>query len=203
MLKIQSDSRQIPSIETYTADKKYYDLLYGYLQEISYSEKLPGEDFSTRYINKKDITFEKLGNKLNMSRPTASKYFKNLVDMDLIEEIKDQKRYKINRLDNSIATLIPFETLRQINNTLNHNAISIYVYLLKRYIANNEKEFVYTRNQLKSFCGIATDTNSNDEVITDILHILELLGLIERRSEQNEENKTFNYVTVVRNQIKK
>ena len=202
MLKIQADSRQVPSIEKYTADKKYYDLLYGVLQEMSYSEKLPNEEFSNRYVDKKDITYEKLGNKINVSRATASKYFKYLIDIDLIEEIKDEKRYKLNRLDNSIATLIPFTTLRQLNNSLNHNAISIYVYFLKRYVANKEQEFIYTRNQLKAFCGIATDTNSNDDVINDILQVLELLGLIERKYVQGEDNKTLTYVTVVRNQIK-
>jgi predicted transcriptional regulator len=202
MLTIQTDSRQVPSIEKYTADKKYHDLLYGVLQEISYGEKLPGDENCTRYVNKNDFTFETLGNRIGLKRATASKYFKNLIELGLIEEIKEEKRYKLFYLDKSIATLIPFKTLRQINNSLNHNAISIYVYLLKRYIANGEKEFIYTRKQLKSFCGLAVDTNSNDDVINDILQVLELLGLIERRSYQEEDNHTVNLVTIVRNQIK-
>jgi predicted transcriptional regulator len=143
-----------------------------------------------------------LGEKVGLKRVTASKYFKNLIALDLVEEDKDNKRYKLFPLDKSIATLIPFETLRKLNNSLNHNAISIYVYMLKRYIAAGEKEFCYTRNQLKSFCGMATDTNGNDEVISDILQVLELLGLIERKYVQTEENKTLTYITVVRNQIK-
>lgn len=202
MLKIQPDSRQVPSIEKYTADKKYHDLMYGVLQELSYGEKLPNDDITIRYVNKKDFSYESLGAKVGLGRATASKYFKNLISLNLIEEDKDNKRYKLFPLDKSIATLVPFETLRKLNNSLNHNAISIYVYLLKRYIAAGEKEFCYTRNQLKSFCGIATDTNGNDEIITDIMQVLELLGLIERKWVQTEENKTLTYVTVVRNQIK-
>lgn len=202
MLKIQADSRQVPSIEKYTANKKYHDLLYGVLQEISYGEKLPGEEVMSRYVNKKDFTYQTLGDRIGLNRVSTSKYFKHLIELGLIEEDKDSKRYKLLYLDKSIATLIPFETLRKLNNSLNHNAISVYVYLLKRYIAAGEQEYIYTRNQLKAFCGIATNTNSNDEVIIDILQVLELIGLIERKYVQAEDNKTITYITCVRNQIK-
>lgn len=202
MLKIQTDSRQVPSIEQYTADKKYHDLLYGVLQEMSYGEKLPGDDIISRYVNKKDFTYQSLGDRIGLKRVAASKYFKHLIELGLIEEDVKGKRYKLLYLDKSIATLIPFETLRKLNNSLNHNAISVYVYLLKRYIAAGEQEYIYTRNQLKAFCGIAINTNSNDEVISDILQVLELLGLIERKYVQAEDNKTITYITCVRNQIK-
>jgi predicted transcriptional regulator len=202
VLKIQADSRQVPSIEKYTANKKYHDLLYGVLQEISYGEKLPGEEVMSRYVNKKDFTYQTLGDRIGLNRVSTSKYFKHLIELGLIEEDKDSKRYKLLYLDKSIATLIPFETLRKLNNSLNHNAISVYVYLLKRYIAAGEQEYIYTRNQLKAFCGIATNTNSNDEVIIDILQVLELIGLIERKYMQTEDNKTITYITCVRNQIK-
>ena len=47
-MKIQSNSRQIPDTDIYTADKKYCDLLYGVLQEMSYSETIGG--VTTRYV---------------------------------------------------------------------------------------------------------------------------------------------------------
>jgi predicted transcriptional regulator len=202
MLKIQPNSRQVPSIQTYTADKKYHDLLYGLLQVMSYSEKLPGDSIASRYVDKKDISFQSMAEQIGLTRQTTSTKFKNLISLGLIEEDKDRKRYKLMYLDNSIATLVPFETLSKLNNSLNHNAISIYVYLLKRYIAAGEKEFCYTRNQLKSFCGLAQNTNNNDNIINDILDVLILLGLIERRYEQTETNKTLTYITCVRNQVK-
>lgn len=200
-MKIQADSRQVPSIERYTADKKYYDLLYGVLQEMSYGEKLPKDDVLNRYVNKKDFTYESLGERVGLKRATVSKYFHHLQELNLIEEDKERKRYKLFPLDKSIATLIPFNTLRFINNALSHNAISIYVYCLKRYIAAGEQEFIYTRNQLKSFCGLATDTNANDDVISDILIVLEKLGLIKRKTIMTPENKTLNYIVYVGNQI--
>jgi predicted transcriptional regulator len=202
MLEIQIDSRQVPSIERYTADKKYFDLLYGVLQEMSYGEKLPEDIIMCMYVNKKDFTFEELGNKIGLKRATVSKYFKNLIQLNLIQEDQGGKRYKLFPLDKSIATLIPLKTLRQLNNSLNHNAISIYVYILKRYIAAGENEFVCTKNQLKNFCGLAVTTSSNDEIINDILQVLELLGLISRRYVQTEDNKTLMYITDVKNQIK-
>ena len=55
--------------------------------------------------------------------------FNNLKELGLIKEIKEEKRYELYDLDKSIAMLIPFKTLRQLNNSLNHNSISIYVYL--------------------------------------------------------------------------
>ena len=155
-MKIEANSRQIPNIEKYTADKKYCDLLYGVLQEMSYSEKIG--DVTTRYVDKKSISFTELGARLGLDRRTVSPKFKNLIGLGLIEEIPAEKRYKLNYLDKSISSLIPYETLRKLNNSLSQNSISLFVYLLKRYIANGEREYPVTMAQMKSFIGIATTT---------------------------------------------
>lgn len=198
-MKIEKNSRQIPSIKIYTADKKYFDLLYGWLQEVSYSEKIGG--ITTRYVNKKDIVFQVLGDKFNIDRRTISGKFKNLITMGLIEEISSEKRYKINYLDSSVSSLVPFDTLRMLNNTLSHNSISLFVYLLNRYIANGEKEFIVTMTQMKEFIGIATTTTSNHEIITDILKVLEKLGLVEWEYRQVERDKTQIFITRVNNRV--
>ena len=200
MLQIEANSRQVPSVETYTADKKYCDLLYGILQEMSYMEKI-GET-AVRYVNKSDITFEKLADRIGLKRAATSKKFKYLIEIGLIEYIEDEKRYKLNYLDKSVSSLIPYETLRKLNNSLNHNSISLFVYLLKRYIANGEKEYPVTMAQMKKFIGIAYTTTSNNEVINDILHILQLIGLVEYELRMEEENKTVIYVTKVNNKVK-
>lgn len=199
-LKIESDSRQIPKIEKYTADKKYNDLLYSFLQEMSYKEKI-GEQVD-RYINKEDIVFSKLADQIGLSRQVVSTKFKNLIKIGLVEFIEEEKRYKLSYLDASVAMLIPIETLRKINNALSQNSISIYVYLLKRFIANNEKEYPVTMAQMKNFIGIASNTTSNNEVINDILEVLELLGLVKIERRQTEENKTLLVVVKVNNKIK-
>ena len=54
--KIENDSRQIPKTLEICANKKYYDILYAYLQYIS--EK---DENGVRYFTKKDINFSRLG----------------------------------------------------------------------------------------------------------------------------------------------
>lgn len=64
MLKIQPNSRQVPKTKDICANKKYYDILYAYLQCISVRDELTG----IRYFTKKDINFSKLGDMFNLSR---------------------------------------------------------------------------------------------------------------------------------------
>lgn len=196
MLKIQNNSRQIPSIEKYTADKKYNDLLYGVLQEMSYLED------KNRYVNKKDINFTSLSGRINLSRQTTSSKFKNLIALGLIEYIEEEQRYKLNYLDKTLCSLVPYDTLRAINNTLSQNAISIFVYLLKRYIANGEKEYIVTMGQMKKFIGIAVSTSSNNCIIADILNILSLIGLVEYAVVMTDKDKSNIVIKRVNNVIK-
>lgn len=198
-MKIEDNSRQVPSIEKYTADKKYCDLLYWVLQEMSYSETIGG--VTTRYVNKSDFSYESLGDRIGLKRATTSTKFKNLIALGLISEIPSEKRYRLDYLDKSVASLIPYETLRKLNNSLNHNAISLFVYLLKRYIANNEQEYVVTMAQMKNFIGIASTTTSNNEVITDILEVLKLLGLVDYEYRQVEKDKTNLFITKMSNKV--
>jgi GTP-sensing pleiotropic transcriptional regulator CodY len=115
-LKIEKDSRQVPKIEKYTADKKYNDLLYSFLQAMSYSETINGE--TNRYVNKEDVVFSRLADQVGLTRQVVSTKFKNLVKIGLVELIEEEKRYKLSYLDDSVAMLIPVETLRKINNAL-------------------------------------------------------------------------------------
>ena len=201
MLQVQTNSRQMPSIEKYTADKKYNDILYGTLQEMSYAEVIDG--VTARYVNKGGVAFATLGNKIGLSRQVTSTKFKNLISLGLIEYVENEKRYKLNYLDKSISALVPFETLRKLNNSLSQNSISLFIYLLKRYSANGEQEFIATMSQMKKFIGVATNTTSNNDVINDILHILKLIGLVETELRQLEDNKTVIVVTKVNNVILK
>ena len=198
---IQENSRQVPKITIFTANKMYHDLVYGLFQELSYIEKLPGESKPDRYVNKKEVTQTAVSKKLNISRVTAKKYLDNLIALGLVQEDNKNKRYKLIELDKSTASLIPFETLRILNNTLSQNSISIYVYLMNRFIANGCKSFNVTNSQLKNFIGISTDTSSNDHVVSDILKVLELLGLIEIQI-RFEEGKSLRFVTRVNNTLK-
>ena len=135
---------------------------------------------SKRYVDKKDVNFSKLCEEIGVSRQTVAKKFENLIAIGLIEEdtSSKKKRYILNTLDSSVASLVPFETLRKINHALSQYAISLFVYLLNRYIANGENGFIVTLAQMKTFIGIATTTSNNNVIVTDILEILRLIGLV-------------------------
>ena len=136
MLKIQPNSRQIPKIKNICSNKKYYDILYAYLQCISVRDEEDGE----RYVSKKDINFSKLGEMFNLSRQTVSTKFKSLKELGLVEEINKDK-IKIIKLDADLATLVPYNTLKLITDTLSENTISTYTFLLNWYYANKCQPF--------------------------------------------------------------
>ena len=202
MLKIQPNSRQVPKVQQYTADKKYNDLLYGVLQEMSYVEVI--NRVSNRYVDKRSINFQRIAEKIGVTRQTASSKFKNLLMMGLITECElpnNQKRYRLEALDASVASLVPVETLRKLTNTLSQHCISIYVYLMNRYIACGEQSYIVTLNQMKTFIGVATTTCSNNIVISDILEILGRLGLVVWRYDQSKVDTTNIRVLQVRNAL--
>ena len=170
------DTRQIPKIEKICADKKYHDILYSFLQENSQWDGVLGHP---RYVDKSLINFSWLGRILGISRQTASSKFQNLVKLDLISKTPDDKgRYYLSILPAEAAGLIPEPTLKLIVDTLSEHSISTYLYLLMRYIANDEQPFIFTLTDIKKHIGVCATTRSNDEVITNILFILQKIGLI-------------------------
>lgn len=187
------NSRQIPSTRKICADKKFYDILYAYLQCISTRE----DEESARTFEKKEINFTKLAKIFNLSRQTVSAKFKNLKELGLIREVDDQ-HYEIITLDNEIALLIPYPVLKLITDTLSENSVSVYVYLFNRYYANNDNSYQFTLEQIKKHIGICTTTRSNDEIITNILFVLQKLGLIKYSLRAlKQENDNFDNIKTI------
>lgn len=193
MLQIQSNSRQVPKTKTICANKKYYDILYAYLQCASVRDEQDGK----RYFYKKDINFSKLGEIFNLTRQTISTKFKNLTELGLVIKI-DENTYQLLELEPDIATLIPYKTLKLLTDALNQNSISTYVYLLNQYYSNGCKPFVFTIEQIKKYIGISTSTRSNDEIVNNILYILQQIGLIRYSViNQKQEADTFQNVKMI------
>ena len=130
----------------------------------------------SRYILKKNIKYTRLGEALGLSRQTVSTRFKNLIQLGLIEEKTDT--YELVKLDNNVAWLIQQELLQLMIDTLSQNTVSTYVYLFNRFYANGNKPFQFTIEQIKNHIGISTTTRSNDEIVSNILFILQKLGII-------------------------
>lgn len=168
------DSRQIPKIQKICADKRYHDILYSYLQENSDWDGING---NPRYVGKNIVNFSKIGSELGITRQTVSTRFKHLVELGLISDLKDGKYY-LSILPAEVAALIPTSTLRLLLNTLSDNAISTYIYLLLRFYANHEQSFTFQLSDIKKYIGICATTRSNDDIITNILFVLQKIGLI-------------------------
>ena len=85
--------------------------------------------------------------------------------------------------------LIPESTLRIMSNTLSENTINVYIFLCKAFIANKEKPCDFTIHALKAYCGLGVKGDSNNYIITDILMVLQKLGLIEYSISTNKSGE--------------
>lgn len=196
-MQLRSNSRQVPKNIEYTSDKKYSDLLYSYLQCIS------EYDGSCRVIEKKKIKFSKIGDKIGLGRQTTSKRFKDLLILGLVKE--EGELYILENLERNIAALVPYDVLQVLVDTLSDNSISIYVYLMNRFIANKEEPFDIYMDQLKTYVGISTSTTSNNTTVVNILNVLQKLGLIKfivRKDSKEDEYRTKYMILSVSNFIK-
>lgn len=195
-MKVVKNSRQVPSAKDFTSNKNYFDLMYGYLQEIS-QPALNGN----RYIEKKEVSQTKLADVLKITRNTAAKRFKGLIDMGLISYDEESKRYILTYLNRDLATLVPEHTLGLLVDGLSQHSISIFVYLLNRYLANGEKPFDVLMSQLKAWIGISENTTSNNSIVSNVLEVLKALGLVDYELEMRDLKWHIN-VKVVRNTIR-
>lgn len=87
---------------------------------------------------------------------------------------------------------------------LNENTISVYVYLLGRYIANKEQSFEIVLRQVKTFLGMGLSDSTNYR-ITDILDILQKLELVEyekaNKHDPDGKVRTIYIIKSIRNKI--
>lgn len=133
----------------------------------------------------------------NMSRQTVSTKFKNLKELGLVEEISKEK-IKIIELDANLASLVPYDTLKLITDTLSDNSISTYIFLLNCYYANKCQPFQFTLDQVKAHIGISTNTRSNNDTITNILYVLDKIGLIKYSlTSVSQEADTFQNIKTI------
>lgn len=172
-MNIQPNSRQIPCHVEYTADKDYDDLLYGYLQSISYQD---GD--GSRFVLAKDVVFTKIGEALGITRQTASKRFKGLQKLLLVSKKKEGIKYTLNYLPPEYAYLLPHKTLERLVELKVSKIISLFVYLCNRLYANKREPFVFYLGSVKKFIGLANNTPGNNNGVTDRLKILENEGFI-------------------------
>lgn len=196
-MKIEKNSRQMPSDKQYLSNKTYSDRMYGHLQSISVT--LP--DKEVRYVKKEDCKFVILADVLGISRQTASKNFHSLLNSGLIIYDEELKMYELVLLDSNIATLLPVDTVRVLTNTLKERSLSVLAILIKIWYQNNEKEGPFSLSYIKAILGLSSKNKGvSNQVILDILLVLKKLDLIDYHIQQNG-NKTQYFLDKVNNTL--
>lgn len=185
-MKIEQNSRQIPTNSSITSAKEYCDLLYAWLQ--CNSERIT-PDSEGRRIPKKSVKWTVIERDFTrtlsdgsvdkvMARKTIAKYFEYLVQKGLVVEGQDDFYY-ITVLPSDSAHLIEYQTLYKLMNVLQKHSLTIYVYLFNRYYANGCQPVIVTMSQIKNYVGVATTTTSNNGFIDDTIEILKRLKLLD------------------------
>ena len=192
-MQVFYDSRQIPSDKSLTGNKKYSDLLYGYLQVVSERE----EGTNIRYIDKKNLKFTKIAADLQISRQTVASRLNNLIDMGLLKYDEVKKRYEFITIQKDLAALLPKPTVRILCNTLRERSLSILAYLLKSYFKHGQKPFNINIDVLKAQVGLSSaNRGTNNEVITDTLILLKKLGFIDYKVVKEMDKVSGGFKTV-------
>lgn len=199
---IEKNSRQMPS-NSMIKEKNYCDLLYAWLQckseRVNMNDKIrrvPKEKIKWVKIEQDFIRPDKEGKMCKiMERRTIAKYFNFLLEKGYITE-EDDGYYYLETLPSNEATLIEYETLSKMVNTVKQNVINIYIYLFNRYYANGCQPFIATMKQIKSYLGIATTTTSNNLIVSDSIDILERLGLLRMEMITKDGKSNMQFITV-------
>lgn len=174
MMKPLPNSRQIPTDEEITSQKTYFDKLYGYLQAISEKDEASGQRFFRK------PSYKEIHETILVSEDTIAKHFKELESSGLIIKSSLQKKiYFLKCFPSNEAYLIPKETIHYLACTQKQHTITIYVYLLRRFVANKEKEFMFTIDNLKNICGECITSRANNDKYRFILSTLRDIGLID------------------------
>ena len=183
---VNMGKRQIPTERSITKEKDYCDLLYAWIQCNSErvsptSSQRRIRKSETKFVNIEKAMTRKIGMEEEkiMSKYTISKYFKKLVEWNMIYEKPDDKEYYyLQVLDAESASLIEYNTLVTLTNVLRRYAVTVYVYLYNRYFANQKTSYNLVLSDIKKYIGISTNTASNNGIIVDIFDILQRLGLL-------------------------
>ena len=206
-MKIEQNSRQIPTNSSITSAKQYCDLLYAWLQ--CNSERIT-PDSEGRRIPKKSVKWTAIERDFTrtlsdgtvdkvMARKTIAKYFEYLIQKGLVTEGQDDFYY-ITVLPSDSAHLIEYKTLYKLMNVLQKHSLSIYIYLFNRYYAAGCNPVIVTMAQIKNYVGAATTTTSNNGFIDDTIDILKRLGLLDMELIR-KDGKTLMQFNWVKNKL--
>ena len=180
---MENNKRRMPTGEGVMEDKKFNDIVYAYLQSVSYKI----EDISEyRFLYKSQLNYTRIARELKMNLKTCKSKIKYLFENGYIVEVKKDNLtiYELPNLG-QYYFLIPNETLKYLVDTCNENIIITYAYLGQLKNALGEKAY-FTKSRLLILLGyginakikgkktIIPSTNQRDwDRINNILDMLE------------------------------
>lgn len=181
---------------TFLNDKKVDGELYAYFQILSFPED------NQTIVSKKDLPTKKemCGNLGFKSVKTFNSHLKYLIEKGYI--IEELEKYILPNVED-FYTLIPLETLRVLNNTLQEQVIKVYIYLGQKHKYKEHYEF--TIKELATHIGIKLDNHSRAyQLLNDILTVLSSLGLVKFITKRTgtEEIKILTHFDTYINEVK-
>lgn len=180
---MENNKRRMPTGEGVMEDKKFNDIVYAYLQSVSYKIENISE---YRFLYKSQLNYTRIARELKMNLKTCKSKIKYLFENGYIVEVKkdDLTIYELPNLG-QYYFLIPNETLKYLVDTCNENIIITYAYLGQLKNALGDKAY-FTKSRLLILLGyginakikgrktVIPSTNQRDwDRINNILDMLE------------------------------
>lgn len=180
---MENNKRRMPTGEGVMEDKKFNDIVYAYLQSVSYKIENISE---YRFLYKSQLNYTRIARELKMNLKTCKSKIKYLFENGYIVEVNkdDLTIYELPNLG-QYYFLIPNETLKYLVDTCNENIIITYAYLGQLKNALGDKAY-FTKSRLLILLGyginakikgkktIIPSTNQRDwDRINNILDMLE------------------------------
>ena len=194
---MEDNKRRMPTGDGIMNDKMFNDLIYAYLQSVSYRD--PSKE--DRYVWKRDFIKKDVAKDLKMNFRTFQRKFNYLVNNGyVIVGIETYELPKISKWN----FYMPLETLKYLVATTNEDVIKVYTYLGQLKESMGDRAY-FTKGKLLVLMGYKTlyhgiegaieraSTNKKDwENINFILDMLDdKLGLIKCKTVREPYGETF------------
>lgn len=157
-------------VKTFLNDKKINGELYAYFQSISYSK-----DGKTVVFKSSLPTQAEIGDKLGCSARTYQRHRDYLLQQKYL--IESGPVYILPNKED-VFFMIPLNTLKFLNDTLQEHVIKIYTYLGQRWKYKGS-EWNFTYDELIEHLGLSKKSERTVEKIKNALLCLKKLGLID------------------------
>lgn len=149
------NKRRIPTGGTIMEDKKYNDLIYAYLQSISYRD--PNKE--DRYVWKNQFLKRDVAKLLRINFRTFQRKFDYLIESGYIIEKEDL--YELPKVS-QWNFFIPVDTLKFLVDATNEDIITVYAYLGQLKKTLKDKAYT-TKSDLLIRLGYKTKLKTKDE----------------------------------------